>query len=398
MNKTERELEGRFLKLMKGGGDMEDRRRSAGDFYRDVTAHGDLPFAIGNHAYFFYHGTAKNVSIAGDWTYWQMAAPLKRIEGTDLFYSILEFPKTARLQYKLVVDGEWILDPANRRVSEEGFGVNSEFWMPDHVDPSALWRQTPAERGRIERYEIHSEELAEQRELFLYTPHRDSSNAGSSATPLPLLIVHDGAEALHIGRFHLILDNLIAAGRIAPTAALFIPPRNRNYEYAFNDRYIRYCSEEALPFAIETLKGQGVEISEDAADRCVLGASLGGLLSTMTLIRYPDVMGSCIAQSPAYWPNRGEIFRSPYLANARDLKVILQTGTICDARELAGIMRRRLQQLGADVVYQEFQQGHTWGNWRSNLASALEEWIGPASGSSAERSDNHYSRAGSRRT
>jgi enterochelin esterase-like enzyme len=117
----------------------------------------------------------------------------------------------------------------------------------------------------------------------------------------------------------------------------------------------------------------------------------------MTLIRYPDVIGSCIAQSPAYWPNRGEIFRSPYLANARDLKVILQTGTICDARELAGIMRRRLQQLGADVVYQEFQQGHTWGNWRSNLASALEEWIGPASVNSAGRSDNHYIRAGSRR-
>src|SRR5205823_2238571 len=130
---------------------------------------------------------------------------------------------------------------------------------------------------------LSSIELNEKRELFLYTPHKDFRREGKA---LPVLLIHDGGEAIHIGKFHLILDNLIAAGRISPCAALFISPRDRNYEYAFNEKYIRYCAEEALPFAIEKLKEDGVEISELTTDRCVMGSSLGGLLSTMTMLRY----------------------------------------------------------------------------------------------------------------
>ena len=96
----------------------------------------------------------------------------------------------------------------------------------------------------------------------------------------------------------------------------------------------------------------------------------------MTALRYPLVVGSCIAQSPAYWWARGEIFRTPYFRNAAKLRVILQTGTICDARELTRIMYQKLRLAGADVVYHEYEQGHTWGNWRTNLATALLGWIG----------------------
>ena len=101
MDTTQRKFEHRFLKLIKGSvSEEEDRPLLAEEFYRDVVKHDDLPFTIGNRAYFFYFGNVKSVAMAGDWTYWQMAAPLKRIEDTDLFYSILEFPRTARLQYK----------------------------------------------------------------------------------------------------------------------------------------------------------------------------------------------------------------------------------------------------------------------------------------------------------
>jgi enterochelin esterase-like enzyme len=96
----------------------------------------------------------------------------------------------------------------------------------------------------------------------------------------------------------------------------------------------------------------------------------------MTALRYPLVVGSCIAQSPAYWWARGEIFRTPYFRNAAKLRVILQTGTICDARELTRIMYQKLRLAGADVDYHEYEQGHTWGNWRTNLATALLGWIG----------------------
>src|SRR5688500_10543163 len=155
-----------------------------------------IPLIVDSRAYFIYRGKATDVALAGDWTHWQIASSLKRLEGTDLFYRALEFPRTARLQYKLLVDGNFAIDPGNARVSREGFGVNSEFWMSDYVDHSWLRPSQPTiERGTIERMELHSKTLDRQREIYLYTP----AGALSDNDPLPLLIVHDGGEALEIG-------------------------------------------------------------------------------------------------------------------------------------------------------------------------------------------------------
>lgn len=367
-----KEIEQRLLRLHDIG-DAAERARLAWELYEEMKGLALLPLVVDTRAYFMYHGGAEHVALAGDWTHWQIASSLRRLEGTELFYRALEFPKTARLQYKFLVDGDFRVDPGNVRISREGFGVNSEFWMSAYIDNSWL---TPSsdhiERGSVERFELDSVSLGQRRQVILYTP----AGAYSDAEALPLLIVHDGAEALEIGRFHHILDHLIAAGRIRRCAALFIPPSNRHEEYALNMRYVRFTVRDALPFAIDVWKRRGVRISTSPAERCVLGASLGGLLSTMTALRYPLVIGSCIAQSPAYWWDRGEIFRTAWFRNASKLRVILQTGTICDARELTRIMFQKLKLAGAAVIYHEYEQGHTWGNWRTNLAAALLGWIG----------------------
>jgi enterochelin esterase-like enzyme len=354
-------------------GDTTERAQKARELYETLKQHDMLPLVVESRAYFIFLGTAERIALAGDWTHWQIASQLKRVEGTDLFHRALEFPRTARLQYKFLVDGDFVTDPGNNRYSREGFGVNSEFWMSEYTDNS--WLQAPSdgiERGTVERFELHSATLDQRRQVFLYTP----AGAYNETEPLPLLIVHDGAEALEIGRFHHILDHLIAAGRIRRCAALFIPPGNRHDEYALNMRYVRFTVRDALPYALNVWKERGVRISSAAQDRCVLGASLGGLLASMTALRYPLVVGSCISQSPAYWWARGEIFRTPYFRNASKLRVILQTGTICDARELTRIMYQKLKLAGAEVIYHEYEQGHTWGNWRTNLATALLGWIG----------------------
>lgn len=353
--------------------DAGDRASAARELYDTLKANRMIPLVVETRAYFIFHGNVESVALAGDWTHWQIASSLRRIDGTDLFARALDFPRTARLQYKFLVDGDFIVDPGNERMSREGFGINSEFWMPAYTDHS--WLTPPGDdvrRGTVDRMPIFSRTLAQHREIYLYTPDAALYAGGE----LPVLIVHDGAEALEIGQFHHILDHMIAAGRIRPCVAIFIPPHNRHDEYALNMKYMRFTVREALPFAIAEWKSRGIEVSRHAVDRCVLGASLGGLLSTMTALRYPLVVGSCIAQSPAYWWERGAIFRSPFFKNARRLRVILQTGTICDARELTRIMYQKLKLAGASVVYHEYEQGHTWGNWRTNLATALLGWIG----------------------
>ncbi len=353
-------------------GNPDSRRTKAEELWRGILNEKMSPLTIDNRAYFFYYGRAESVSLAGDWTYWQPGAYLNRVEHTDLFYAIQEFDIAARLQYKMIVNGEWQLDEANPRSTVEGFGVNSEFLMPGYVDNSWLVPQGKRpQKGHIERLMTPSVSGYRPHELFLYVPNEHYRR---QTEDLPLLLMHDGAESLRIGRFHEIIDNLLAGGKIEPFAAAFLTPGDRISEYALDARYPDYCAHEVLPFAVSCFAERNIIIAGEAKNHSVGGASLGGLLATKTALEFPDSFGVAIAQSPSYWWNQGEIFRSRYLKNAPNIKFILQTGTVCDAQRLTQLMHLRLNGLGATAHYSEFPQGHTWGNWRSNFAEALMNW------------------------
>jgi enterochelin esterase-like enzyme len=376
----------------------DTRRHAAVELYEHLRREQSLPLVYGDHAIFLYHGPAQHVSLVGDWTYWQPATHLQRIEHTDLFYIILQFPVDARLQYKFIVDGAWVNDPGNDRVQAEGFGLNTEFMMPLYADNSHSVEHPNAPGGTIIRTMFQGHSLEHEREGFLYLPaavidritQRDTIDVGSTIdtgstiatgadaqlNEVSLVLVHDGAEALHLGKFATILDNLHAAGSIQSTAAVFLSPGNRNEEYASSDAYIDFCAHEVLPQARKIFAEHGVRISEQPHRIAVCGASLGGLLATKTGLRHSSCFGTVLAQSPSYWWNKGEIFRSEYLMNAEHIRFVVQTGTICDAKDLASLMVQRLRALGADVSYFEYAQGHTWGNWRSTFADALRAWNG----------------------
>lgn len=342
------------------------RAQQAEQLWQSVLAAKANPITVGNRALFLHWNDAQSVQLVGDWTFWQPSAPMHTVTGTKLHYLVLEFPEDARLQYKLVADGAWILDPANARIVEEGFGCNNEFWMPRYRDGSFLDSGLMVRLGRVEQAYLESAVLAAHRRVFYYIPALDPMPAEFN-----LLLVHDGEEAIRLGKFPQILDNLHALGLISPTAACFLSPQNRNVEYADSDVYISFCIEEALPLAVAWYAKQGVQIAEKRQRIAVTGASLGGLLATKTALFYPDTVGKVLAQSPSYWWNRGEIFRLAALSNARQIHFVIQTGTICDARDLASLMVRRLRMLGARVDYFEYSQGHTWGNWRSTFADGV---------------------------
>jgi enterochelin esterase-like enzyme len=335
------------------------------------------PVTMGTRALFVHWSDEEPIQLVGDWTYWQPSAPMHRIVGTQLHYTVLEFPSDARLQYKLIVAGKWELDPANNRVVEEGFGLNNEFTMPDYRDRSFLTIGRPVPSGSLERLTLESSILPSQREIILYTPTIEPLH-----TKMNLLLVHDGEEAIRLGKFPRILDNLHALGLLEPTAACFLPPHNRNSEYADSDTYVTFCTEELLPVVIRWYAERGITVGAERKETAVMGASLGGLLATKTALLYPDTFGAVLAQSPSYWWNRGEIFRTPALRNAAKLHVVIQTGTICDARELSSLMARRLRMVGAHVSYFEYSQSHTWGNWRSTFAEGIQALYSPKSHSS----------------
>jgi 1,4-alpha-glucan branching enzyme len=71
---------------------------------------------------FVYHAPgARQVAIAGTFNDWNPEA-LPMIRGHDgVFYAIVELPR-GRHEYMLVVDGEWLVDPAAPMSIDDGFG------------------------------------------------------------------------------------------------------------------------------------------------------------------------------------------------------------------------------------------------------------------------------------
>jgi enterochelin esterase-like enzyme len=349
-----------------------------------------MPIVTDSQVIFVWEGASKAVNLVGDWTHWRNHLPMQRVGGTSLFYLAQDFPPTARLQYKFVVDGTWQNDPRNSHASQEGFGTNSEFMMPAYRDES--WLQPavidgkPLQRGEIVRIELETALLPEKRELFVYLPPRygilqedQEDNATTpDSTPLPFLVMHDGAESISLGQFHHILDHCIHAELVKPCIAVFIAPHlpRRNEEYTLNADYLKFCMEEAVPKGIAEAEARGYAVSTKPVERCVAGASLGGLLATYMALHHPTDFGVVFAQSPAYWWQRGMIFNDEHLQNAAQIHAILQTGTIADAHTLTQRMRNTLRQHGAKVVYSEFVQGHTWGNWRTSFAQGMVAWSG----------------------
>ena len=60
--------------------------------------------------------------LAGDFTGWQPRGAILQDVGENLKAAAMEFPATARVEYKLIVDGEWIADPLNPNKLDNGVG------------------------------------------------------------------------------------------------------------------------------------------------------------------------------------------------------------------------------------------------------------------------------------
>lgn len=71
---------------------------------------------------FVYHAPqARSVSIAGTFNGWNPET-LPMIRGQDgVYYAVVELPR-GRYEYMLVVDGEWVVDPAAPVSTDDGFG------------------------------------------------------------------------------------------------------------------------------------------------------------------------------------------------------------------------------------------------------------------------------------
>ena len=81
------------------------------------------PIINGGWATFVYRGTGRDIELVGEMTDWRpRGLKFAPLAGTGIKYYSIQFPVDARIEYKLIVDNKWILDPLNPNKKENGIG------------------------------------------------------------------------------------------------------------------------------------------------------------------------------------------------------------------------------------------------------------------------------------
>ncbi|MEP0548368.1 MAG: alpha/beta hydrolase-fold protein [Rhodothermales bacterium] len=381
------------LATIGGIGDADERDAALDALWADLIAAEQVPFALGDSAAFLYRGSASSLAVAGDLNGWNPSAgPLGRVGLSDVWMRVYRFPGAARLDYKLVRSGTWILDPANPHQQWSGFGPNSELRMPAWVFPAETVRDPQVPAGAFTpNLSLASAALGYTVRYRVYTPpgYDDLSN-------LPVVYVTDGHEYAddRLGAFRIVLDNLIAEGRAEPAIAVFIDPRvngqnRRQEQYVQNPDFAAFVADELVP-AVDA----AYRTRTDRDGRVILGTSLGGLFSAYLGLLHPDTFGKLAIQSPAFWVSeQGALgWEGPSIytlvAEAEDglFDVYMSTGTINDTEDGARQMRTVFESNDHALVYREVPEGHSWGNWRALLDEMLAALL-PATATDAEDSN-----------
>lgn len=330
-----------------------------------------LPFVKDDSVAFLYYADAESVKWAGDFNGWDYSVggwQGTNLNNSNLFLLEKTFPLDARLDYKIVVGTNWILDPRNNFIQYSGFGPNSELRMPDWIFPEETELWAGVERGTIStNIRISSDSLGYDLQYRVYTPYNYETQDN-----LPSIYVTDGQEYADskLGAMRIVLDNLIYEGTIEPVVAIFIDPRDpdngdnrRMTQYTANPHFAAFVANELVPQIDQQYK-----TNSSADKRAILGTSLGGWNSCYFGIQIPGTFHLIGIHSPAFDEN---LLSSYENSTGLTHKFYLSTGTIHDTEDNAVDLKAIFDEKGYTYQYNTVSQGHSWGNWRALIDEPL---------------------------
>jgi enterochelin esterase-like enzyme len=326
------------------------------------------PVIEGETATFLWQGrTAPR--LIDDLTEWDTnPRKLERI-APGLWSVTLTLPLNAYLEYAFIDSktGEHLADPLNPKRISNGMGKwNNYFYMPKGKPTPYADRNPASASGDVTRHEVPTGDYlpGKTRTVYLYRP--------PVSGPVPLLVVYDGPDYLKRGKLNVIVDNLIARGRVRPFAMALVQNgrQARTLEYTCSDVTIGFVMEKVLPLAREHLE----LTPPDGGAYGVMGASLGGLMALYTGMRLPGIFGKVLSQSGAFRFLNLEFVLTDLVRNLPrpELQVWMDVGRFEWLLVGNQEMHALLEAKGYNVSYREFSGGHNHISWRDDVARGLE--------------------------
>jgi enterochelin esterase family protein len=336
-----------------------------------MAAQKGFPVTEDSIANFVYRGSVtSSIVVTGDHTLWSASGQtLTNVAGTNFYYQSRKFEPDARIDYKFIKDGIWILDPLNGQTVTGGFGPNSEMAMPNFVQPPEIQYNPAIPHGTISSFQFTSINTANTRTIQVYLP----PGYALMSRRFPSLYVHDGSDYVSLGSMANVLDNLIDAKKIEPLIVVFVPPSpNRAGEYRQSKitQFSKLMTEELVPYVDSVYHTVAI-----AAERGTMGSSDGGHISLYLAVNYSGAFGLVGGQSSTIT----DLFRAPIQNGPKvPIKFYLDVGTYdlsyagSTFLELNREFRDILLAKEYGVTYAEYHEGHSWGNWRAHIDDILK--------------------------
>ncbi|MFE9686713.1 enterochelin esterase [Streptomyces sp. NPDC006285] len=323
---------------------------------------------------------------------------MENAPGTDVWHWTLRLRHDWRGTYELYVDdaGEdtgpdpdtpaywrWLrtrrrADPFNSRALPHRWDGGAVPYAELPAAPRAVdWEPRPdVSRGSVTAHTVASAVLGGSRRVWLYEP----ASAAKQSAKLPVLVLLDGEHwGPRLGLSHL-LDNLVADGRIPPVAAVLpeaVDEATRWAELSCRPEYVDFLAGELLPWAARRLP-----LTDDPARTVVAGQSLGGLTAAYAALAAPHRFGNALVQSGSFWwpagPDAEWLTRAVSGTPRPPVRFWLSFGEQeWVALPAARRLRDTLTSTGfQDVSYREFNGGHDYLCWRTELADGLVALLG----------------------
>ncbi|MDF1522048.1 MAG: alpha/beta hydrolase-fold protein [Trueperaceae bacterium] len=280
----------------------------------------------------------------------------------------LELPDDVRFEYAFVDgDGRVRADP-----DRGANGANP--WYPEVTEvrgpayrPHPLADPPASEPAwRVRRHKLASRASGGDRRVTVVSPP-------DVAGPLPVVVLHDGVAYQRLARAADVLAELVRQGRGRPAHLAFLEPGDRQVEYAWDERHVRFVHDEVRPLVAEH--------HATGAGWWALGASLGGLAAATLALHAPEDWTGIVAQGGAFLgtpdDRRHHGTDASWLADRLEggagahLRWVLDVGRLDWLHPVNQRVRDALADHGADVAFAERSAGHNWGCWRDGLADAL---------------------------
>ena len=257
-------------------------------------------------------------------------------------------------------------------------------------------------RGEIDDVLLDCTRLPGLRMLRIYVPAPDLR----SGKPLPVLLVNDGHKAFEPAnhrsvppwqqsgtlQLHRVMDGLLCERAVRPAIVVaiathagsradqYVPVRTQFGTSAFGgfgDAYLDLLEHEVLP-AVES-RLRGIAVSRAAADRVLVGTSIGGVSALYGAMARPFVFGNAVALSPSAWVDDGFLTRMAAENGTVHARIAadIGDGERPPIREHCHRLFGALTARGADrVMASEVSGLHNEDSWRQRVPRLLQHVLG----------------------